>query len=175
MPPSRRRRLTRSGIPLAVVIAFLSAIFASRAARAPAAARTPARSDDIALSAPSSSSPREDRADRSASPRSAPTSAASPGFASGERLREHYGKHGQEFPGLSIEAYLLAAQTLRDAPAGNTVLELRRRDGIVTRFDRGSGAFLAVNRDGTIRTFFRPNDGETYFRRQASRTPGGGP
>jgi hypothetical protein len=36
-------------------------------------------------------------------------------------------------------------------------------------------AFLAVNRDGTIRTFFKPNDGEAYFRRQASRTPGGGP
>lgn len=70
--------------------------------------------------------------------------------------------------------YLAAAQALRDAPAGGDVLELRRRDGVVTRFDRASGAFLAVNRDGTIRTFFKPNDGAAYFRRQASRTPGGG-
>ena len=71
--------------------------------------------------------------------------------------------------------YLAAAQALRDTPDGGDVLELRRRDGVMTRFDRASGAFLAVNRDGTIRTFFKPNDGVAYFRRQASRTPGGGP
>ena len=74
-----------------------------------------------------------------------------------------------------MAAYLRAAQTLRDAPAGANVLELRRNDGVVTRFDKASGAFLAVNGDGTIRTFFRPNDGEAYFRRQATRSPGGGP
>ena len=74
-----------------------------------------------------------------------------------------------------MAAYLRAAQTLRDQPAGGAVLELRRSDGVVTRFDKTSGAFLAVNRDGTIRTFFRPNDGEAYFRRQATRSHGGGP
>ena len=74
-----------------------------------------------------------------------------------------------------MTTYLAAAQMLRDAPQGGDVLELRRRDGVITRFDRATGAFLAVNRDGTIRTFFKPNDGEAYFRRQASRTPGGGP
>ncbi len=74
-----------------------------------------------------------------------------------------------------MAAYLGAAQLLRDAPLGGNVLEVQRRDGVMTRFDRGSGAFLAANRDGTIRTFFKPNDGERYFRRQASRVPGGGP
>ena len=28
---------------------------------------------------------------------------------------------------------------------------------------------IAFNRDGTIRTFFKPNDGERYYRRQAER------
>jgi pyocin large subunit-like protein len=52
------------------------------------------------------------------------------------------------------------------------VLEIRRpSDGVVSRFDRRSGAFLAFDSDGTIRTFFRPNDGESYFRRQARRAP----
>jgi len=88
---------------------------------------------------------------------------------------EHFAKHGEEFPGMGMDAYLAAAQALRDARAGGTVLEVRRRDGVVSRFDRRSGAFLAFNADGTIRTFFRPNDGEAYFRRQASRVPGGGP
>ncbi|MBC7841533.1 MAG: hypothetical protein H7099_04450 [Gemmatimonadaceae bacterium] len=99
----------------------------------------------------------------------------SPGFTTRAHLVEHFEKHGAEFPGLDIDAYLAAAQLLRDRPTGAEVLELRRRDGVITRFDNTSGAFLAVNRDGTIRTFFRPNDGASYFRRQASRTPGGGP
>ena len=49
------------------------------------------------------------------------------------------------------------------------MLELRRPDGSVSRFDRASGAFLAFDADGTIRTFFKPNDGERYFERQAGR------
>ena len=163
MTPQRRR--TKSGIPLAVIIAVLAAVFASRAPRTPAAA--PA--------APPSTAPAP-RAERAApTPAATPVTDASPGFASRQRWIEHFEKHGGEFPGLDANGYLRAAQQLRDAPAGGLILEARRKDGVITRFDRGSGAFLAANRDRTIRTFFRPNDGESYFRRQASRTPGGGP
>lgn len=94
------------------------------------------------------------------------------GFRSRERWMEHWQKHGREFADLGIrdaDAYLAAAQTLRDEPAGGDVLETTRNDGVTTRFDRTTGSFLAFNRDGTIRTFFRPNDGEAYFRRQAQR------
>ena len=62
------------------------------------------------------------------------------------------------------------AQLLRDAPLGSTVLEIRRPDGTVSRFDRASGAFIAFDADGTIRTFFKPNDGEVYFSRQLKRS-----
>ncbi|MEO7041884.1 MAG: hypothetical protein ABI035_06470, partial [Gemmatimonadaceae bacterium] len=64
--------------------------------------------------------------------------------------------------------YLREAQTLRDEPAGGNVLEIRRPDGTVSRYDRATGAFIAFNADGTIRTFFKPNNGEAYFRRQAT-------
>lgn len=37
------------------------------------------------------------------------------------------------------------------------------------RFDRKISAFLASNPDLTIRTYFKPNDGERYFRRQSKR------
>ena len=94
------------------------------------------------------------------------------GFRSRARLEEHFQKHGSEFGRVSITEYLVLAQTLRDAPAGGDVLELvRPSDGVVSRFDRVSGAFLAADADGTIRTFFKPNDGEAYFRRQAKRRP----
>lgn len=91
------------------------------------------------------------------------------GFANRNRLEEHYDKHGGEFGNISQQEYLRLAQALRDAPAGGSILESVRRDGVVTRFDRQSGAFIAFNANGVIRTFFRPNDGERYFRRQLER------
>lgn len=91
------------------------------------------------------------------------------GFRSPRRLEEHYAKHGSEFGDIAREEYLRRAQQLRDAPVGGDILELRRGDGTTSRFDRESGAFIAFDADGTIRTFFRPNDGEAYFRRQARR------
>lgn len=91
------------------------------------------------------------------------------GFRSRRQLEEHYEKHGREFGAISQAEYLRQAQTLRDSPAGGDILEAVRSDGVTTRFDRQSGAFLAFNDDFTIRTFFRPNDGERYFKRQLNR------
>jgi len=88
------------------------------------------------------------------------------GFRRPEFLTEHFLKHGAELNARDEAAYLTMAQELRDRPAGGLILEARRRDGVITRFDRASGAFLAFNSDLTIRTFFRPSDGEEYFRRQ---------
>lgn len=94
------------------------------------------------------------------------------GFRSTARLVEHYEKHGREFRTVSQAQYLQLAQQLRDATVGGDVLEVvRQADGVISRFDKASGAFLAADPDGTIRTFFKPNDGEAYFRRQARRSP----
>ena len=95
--------------------------------------------------------------------------ASGPGFRSRAQLEAHYGKHGREFGRITARRYLELAQALRDAPAGGSVLQAMRPDGVITRFDRRTGFFGAYNRDRTIRTFFIPNDGERYFRRQAQR------
>lgn len=92
------------------------------------------------------------------------------GFRTKRNLDEHYDKHGGEFGAISKAAYLRLAQSLRDRPLSSDVLESKRADGVTTRFDRQSGAFLAFNDDLTIRTFFKPNDGEAYFRRQLKRS-----
>jgi hypothetical protein len=91
------------------------------------------------------------------------------GFADQRRLDEHYEKHGAEFGPISKQEYLRQAQLLRDATPGGPILEAVRNDGVVTRYDRETGAFIAFNPNGVIRTFFKPNDGERYFRRQAER------
>jgi len=95
--------------------------------------------------------------------------AAGPGFRSPQGLEEHYRKHGREFGGITKAEYLRLAQALRDAPAGGPILEAVKPDGVITRFDRRHGYFGAYNQDGTIRTFFIPAAGESYFRRQAQR------
>jgi len=92
------------------------------------------------------------------------------GFVDQRHLAEHYEKHGAEFGHISKQDYLHQAQLLRDAQADGPVLETIRRNGVATRFDRDTGAFIAFNPDGTIRTFFKPNDGERYYRRQADRS-----
>jgi hypothetical protein len=95
--------------------------------------------------------------------------AAGPGFRSRRLFEEHFAKHGQEFGNISAREYLARAQALRDAPGGGPILEARTPAGIISRFDRRSGAFGAYNPDRTIRTFFIPNTGERYFRRQATK------
>jgi len=91
------------------------------------------------------------------------------GFVDSRRLDEHYEKHGAEFGRITKQDYLHQAQLLRDAEVGGPVLQTVRADGVTTRYDRQTGAFVAFNRNGTIRTFFKPHDGERYYRRQAER------
>lgn len=91
------------------------------------------------------------------------------GFRSEQSLHDHFVKHGDEFGAANPDEYLAHARTLRDAPVGGEVLEAVRADGVSSRFDRASGTFVAFDRDGIIRTCFKPNDGERYFVRQAKR------
>lgn len=114
--------------------------------------------------------------------RSAPTGSSNPGsassnrsdprlraigFRSQQRLDDHYRKHGREFGNISKREYLAVAQDLRDAPLSKRVIETTQKDGTISRFDRSTGAFTAFDRDLTIRTLFKPNDGENYFWRAA--------
>jgi pyocin large subunit-like protein len=92
------------------------------------------------------------------------------GFRSRAKLEQHYEKHGREFGNVSLDEYLAMAQDLRDAPLSNRVVEANQVGGTISRFDRKTGAFTAFDRDLTIRTFFKPNGGEDYFRRAATKT-----
>ncbi len=94
---------------------------------------------------------------------------AGAGFRTERQFGEHYAKHGSEFGHISKAEYLHLAQQLRDTPVGGPILEIRRSDGTVSRFNKARGYFGAYNHDGTIRTFFIPAAGESYFRRQAER------
>jgi pyocin large subunit-like protein len=89
------------------------------------------------------------------------------GFRTQHLLEEHYAKHGRAFGAITQEQYLRAAQQLRDSRPGKNVLQSRRPDGSGAKFDRRRGWFVEYDSDGTLRTFFIPNDGIRYFERQA--------
>ena len=92
------------------------------------------------------------------------------GFRSERLLREHYRKHGKEFGKVSQREYLLMAQQLRDRPLDINVLEsVQRQTGVITRFDRKTGAFIAFEKNLIIKSFFKPAGGERYFNRQLRR------
>ena len=92
------------------------------------------------------------------------------GFRSTAKLRDHWRKHGREFGSVTEAQYLLMAQSLRDAPLSGVIAAAVQPGGTLSRFDRSSGAFLAYDPDLTIRTFFKPDGGEAYFRRAARRS-----
>jgi pyocin large subunit-like protein len=94
---------------------------------------------------------------------------AGPGFRSQRQFEEHFQKHGSEFGAITSQEYLRLAQGLRDAPAGGSILQATRADRVITKFDKSHNYFGAYDADGTIRTFFIPNDGERYFHRQSRR------
>lgn len=91
------------------------------------------------------------------------------GFKSTSQLDSHYAKHGREFGSISKPEYLLMAQQLRDAPLSSTVIEAWQARGNWARYNRTSGEFIAFRKDKVILTFFRPDDGEAYFRRASDR------
>lgn len=147
--PGEHRRALPPRVSLAtalLAVALAVALFVMRDA-APAG--------PVGLPAPASTAP-------------ATATSSSRGFRTQELFRDHYAKHGREFGNIPADEYLRQAQSLRDAPLSATVLEIRRQDGVISRFDKATGSFIAFNADGTIRTFFRPVDGENYFRRQAT-------
>ena len=88
------------------------------------------------------------------------------GFRTQHLLEEHFAKHGHEFGQITQEQYLHMAQQLRDSRPGKNVLEAKRTGGGGAKFDKRYGWFVAYDADGTLRTFFIPNEGIRYFERQ---------
>lgn len=167
-PPANAKKFSLAGLVAAVIAAFFYAKSGNKPAdgtpstppSVTAPAEKPAGKPDVAAEAPKPVP----------QPANAAPKASNVGFTSERSFQDHFQKHGAEFGTITADEYLARAQTLRDAPLSKDVLEIvRDADGVVSRFDKKTGAFLAFNTDKTIRTFFRPNDGEAYFRRQAQR------
>jgi hypothetical protein len=98
-------------------------------------------------------------------------------FAPGKAL-EHYQKHvlgvlnngasklgGADMPEFLDQGdYVAGAQDLLDGEPGDGVLEGVRANNDILRYDTNTGSFGVKTATGVIKTFFRPDGGEAYFR-----------
>ncbi|WP_152364023.1 DUF6531 domain-containing protein [Microlunatus speluncae] len=106
-------------------------------------------------------------------------------FASNAKAVEHYAKHargvivkpngkllakkgGPDMPEFANPAeYRTAARGFMGGGLRDGAIEgVRQSDGALVRFEQSTGYFGARSSDGVIRTFFRPDDGIDYFRKQ---------
>ncbi|MBX3322116.1 MAG: hypothetical protein KF757_03915 [Phycisphaeraceae bacterium] len=87
------------------------------------------------------------------------------GFAP-NKLESHFAKHKSEWSSMSIKKYDRKAHSLMNAEIGGDILGHTRSNGDILRYNRKTNEFGVMAEDGTIRTFFRPQDGMNYWDRQ---------
>lgn len=84
-------------------------------------------------------------------------------FQSDEKLKEHYEKHGKAMGFASAEEYLAAANAVI---LNEEALHKTQEDGDDVYYLEETNDFVVVSPQGYLRTYFRPEDGIKYYRRQ---------
>lgn len=86
-----------------------------------------------------------------------------------ESLQDHYNRHGPDFQSQSPEDYAAQAwHFLQRAKAGQLQMKWDDADETLRVYDPKTRAFAAYNRNGTTKTYFRPNN-PSYWQRQPGR------
>ena len=86
-------------------------------------------------------------------------------FRSKKLYDEHYKKHGAEFGKITQSEYLALANELINSKSAD-VLHKTESDGDKLFFDKETGYFAVLSKDGYIRTLFVPDSGIDYWNRQ---------
>ena len=100
------------------------------------------------------------------------------GFIDNLEKQNHFQDHEMEFnpPFPSADAYETRAVAFLAGPMTGTMEECTRRNGDVIRYDTATNEFAICNRDGILRTYYRPDpvwhrkaSNLTYFREQCGK------
>lgn len=82
-----------------------------------------------------------------------------------ETLGDHFARHGRDFNARTPDDYAAQAAAFLQRAKTAGLPAKRDADGTLRVFDPATGAFAAYNRDGTTKTYFKP-DSPDYFERQ---------
>ena len=83
-------------------------------------------------------------------------------------LEDHFQRHGADVAAKNADDYARKAWEFRQRARTGELLVKIDDDGVQRVFDPKSGLFAAYNRDGTTKTFFKP-DSRGYFERQPGK------
>jgi len=84
-------------------------------------------------------------------------------------LRDHFERHGGDFRAKDADDYARQAWEFLQRARAEGLPTKVDEDGVIRIFDPKTRTFAAYNRDGTTKTFFKP-DSRDYFDRQPGRS-----
>lgn len=61
------------------------------------------------------------------------------------------------------------AEEMKNRPLSRSVSEMVRSDNIIAKYDKATNEFIVINPDGSIRTYFKPEKGESYWEDEHER------
>jgi hypothetical protein len=83
-------------------------------------------------------------------------------------LQDHYERHGKDFGAKSPDDYAQMAWRFLIRAKTEGLPGKVDEEGVIRVFDSKTGTFASYNRDGTVKTFFKPGS-NGYFERQPGR------
>lgn len=84
-------------------------------------------------------------------------------------LRDHFERHGSDFKAKDADDYARQAWEFLQRARAEGLPAKVDEDGVIRIFDPKTRAFAAYNRDGTTKTFFKP-DSRDYYERQPGQS-----
>ena len=90
-------------------------------------------------------------------------------FETPEKTQKHYDKHIDKYGNISISEYIALANELVNAKDTDDIERIVRSDESTAIYRFSTNDFLVITKDGYIRTFFKPDDGEAYWREEHER------
>lgn len=90
-------------------------------------------------------------------------------FETPEKMQKHYDKHIDKYGNISISEYTALANELVNAKDTDDIERIVRSDESTAIYRFSTNDFLVITKDGYIRTFFKPDDGEAYWREEHER------
>lgn len=86
------------------------------------------------------------------------------------KIRRLHERNGAAFGAASASDYLAKARAFIGAPPAGTET-VKRGNGDTIYYQASTNTFAVADRNGVLRTMFKPDDGPTYWAEQKSRAP----
>ena len=88
-----------------------------------------------------------------------------------ETLLDHFGRHGPDFGSQTPEEYAQQASSFLEQMVRNGEIKIDPEDGAIRVYDPETNTFAAYNPNGTSRTIFKPDEGQSYWDTQPGDEP----